>query len=223
VSKVRAHADHVKAYNEATQTMASANQQSAAGRAQYSEALGAQGRAQGRLLDDKAAFDSLAKKGATQLADIQKFEQNASRMTEAAEVAAKQVVGKPTISRGLDMRSDVYGQVSEIRASYFKALQANADVSATLGELKSIQQLAGAAAETAQTGRLITRGIQAVATFVFGIGNEQDVWDCTVGGLLNLTFETTRSTYNAGKTAVQSWFSIGPSLSQQTRYYSSGK
>jgi hypothetical protein len=85
--------------------------------------------------------------------------------------------------------------------------------------------LAGGTARSAKLGTALKIGGTALMFYelVTTGANEAGVWDATVGGVLNLTFETSRNTYNAGKAAVRSWLSIGPSLNQQTQYYSSGK
>lgn len=85
--------------------------------------------------------------------------------------------------------------------------------------------VATTAGGSGRLGRALKVGgtIVLLADLATSGANEAGVWDATVGGVLNLTYEVTRSTYNTGKAAVRSWLSLGSNMNQQTRRYSSGQ
>lgn len=83
--------------------------------------------------------------------------------------------------------------------------------------LRAESALAGSSGAGAASGRLLLK-IGGAALIIFEAGtavpHEQALWDQTVGGVLNIAYEATRSTYHAGKAAVRAWLSIGSNLDQ---------
>lgn len=71
-----------------------------------------------------------------------------------------------------------------------------------------------AAGRTGRLSKVLKIGgtVFFLADLATGGANEAGVWDVTVGGVLNLGYET----YNAGKAAVKSWLSIGSSINHNT-------
>jgi hypothetical protein len=108
-----------------------------------------------------------------------------------------------------------------------KAAEVGRDLRRVVRVLDEVEAagLAGGELRALKFGKLLKIGGVALMFFEIvttGV-NEAGVWDATVGGVLNLTYETTRSTYNSGKAAVRSWLSIGSKMNQQTKDYSSGR
>ena len=231
VLAAKEHELHVSQYNEAL----SATKSTDIGKA--TEAWKTHRQAEYALAADKAKFETLVARGSRLSSDAIELADKIGKITHSpgapSHLAPHHTVQPSSITE----------------SAYYNALDTQVEIAETLTKIRTVRNAVGENASLIGTGRSITRGLQVVsedaaeaagtaaaasrgskllkigghaiviATLAFGVANEQDLWDSTVGGVLNLAYEGTVSAYQAGKSAVKSWFSIGRSMNQQVKHY----
>jgi RHS repeat-associated protein len=231
VAAAKEHELHVRQYNEAL----SATKSTDIGKA--TEAWKTHRQAEFALATDKTKFEALAARS----------NQLSSDAIELADKIGK--ITHPPGAPGHLMPHRVVQPSSITESAYWKAVNTQVEIAEAFAKIRTARDAVVETASVIGTGRPITRGLQVmsegaaagegtemaasrtsralkiggnvllIGSLALGAPNEAGVWDMTVGGVFHLAYEGTASTYQAGKTAVKRWLSIGPSMNQQVDKY----